>query len=45
MGSFAVVVDPIDETAKNFYAKYDFIQLPDSGKMLMSMRTLNELFG
>lgn len=45
MGSFAVVVDPIDEPAKNFYAKYDFIQLPDSGKMLMSMKTLNELFG
>jgi predicted GNAT family N-acyltransferase len=44
MGSFAVVVDPIDEEAQTFYAKYDFIQLPDSGKMLLSMKTLSDLF-
>ena len=44
IGSFAVVVDPIDESAEKFYKKYDFIKLPDSAKMFISIRTLNELF-
>ena len=44
IGSFAVVVDPIDEEAEKFYEKYDFIKLPDSGKMLISMKTLTQLF-
>lgn len=44
IGSFAVVVDPIDENAEAFYTKYDFIKLPDSGKMFMAMKTLNDLF-
>lgn len=45
IGSFAVVVDPIDEEAEKFYKKYDFIKLPDSGKMFISTKTLQELFG
>ena len=45
LGSFGVVVDPIDISAKNFYRKYDFIELPDSGKMFIAMKTLEELFG
>ena len=44
IGSFAIVVDPIDENAEAFYTKYDFIKLPDSGKMFMAMKTLNVLF-
>jgi GNAT superfamily N-acetyltransferase len=44
IGSFAVVVDPIDEEAEKFYEKYDFIKLPDSGKMFISMKTLRQLF-
>jgi predicted GNAT family N-acyltransferase len=44
IGSFAVVVDPIDENAEAFYTKYDFIKLPDSGKMFVAMKTLNDLF-
>lgn len=44
IGSFAIVVDPIDENAEAFYTKYDFIKLPDSGKMFIAMKTLNELF-
>lgn len=44
IGSFAVVTDPIDEEAENFYKKYDFIKLPDSGKMFIAMGTLEELF-
>jgi hypothetical protein len=45
IGSFAVVVDPIDEETKKFYKKHDFIKLPDSGKMFISTKTLQELFG
>lgn len=44
IGSFAVVVDPIDLEAESFYEKYDFIKLPDSGKMFIAMKTLHELF-
>jgi len=44
IGSFAVVVDPIDEEAENFYKKYDFIKLPDSEKMFIATKTLQELF-
>lgn len=44
VGSFAVVVDPIDEEAESFYAKYGFIRLPDSGKMFMAMATIQQLF-
>lgn len=45
IGSFAVVVDPIDEEAERFYTKYDFIKLPDSKKMLIATKTLQLLFG
>jgi hypothetical protein len=44
MGSFAVVVDPIDHAAEMFYKKYDFIKLPDSGKMFIAIKTLDQLF-
>lgn len=44
IGSMAVVVDPIDEAARNFYLKYGFIDLPDSGKMFLSMKTIASLF-
>lgn len=44
IGSFGIVVDPIDDEAKNFYQKYDFIELPDSKKMFIATKTLKELF-
>lgn len=44
IGSFAVVVDPIDEDAERFYEKYGFIKLPDSGKMFLPMNTIKLLF-
>ncbi|WP_445737081.1 GNAT family N-acetyltransferase [Mariniflexile sp.] len=44
IASFAVVVDPIDEDAERFYAKYGFIKLPDSGKMFLTMNTIKTLF-
>lgn len=44
IGSFAVVVDPIDKDAEEFYNKYGFIKLPDSGKMFLPMNTIKTLF-
>ena len=44
IGSFAVVVDPLDEDAENFYFKYGFILLPDSRKMFLAMKTIERLF-
>jgi len=44
IGSFAVIVDPTDQKAEFFYKKYGFIKLPDSGKMFLSMKTINQLF-
>ncbi|HED36825.1 MAG TPA: GNAT family N-acetyltransferase [Ignavibacteria bacterium] len=44
IGSMAVIVDPIDEQAVNFYDKYGFIPLPDSGKMFLPMKTITKLF-
>lgn len=44
IGSFAVIVDPIDEQAEIFYTKYGFIKLPDSGNMFLAMKTLDYLF-
>jgi hypothetical protein len=44
VGSMAVVVDPLDDAATRFYEKYDFILLPDSGKMFLPMATIALLF-
>lgn len=44
IGSFAVIVDPIDDDAERFYDKYGFINLPDSGKMFLPMDTIKTLF-
>lgn len=44
VGSMAVIVDPLDEEATRFYERYDFIMLPDSGKMFLSMATIAQLF-
>ncbi len=44
IGSFAVVVEPIDESAEQFYFKYGFLKLPDSGKMFLPMKTVGLLF-
>jgi hypothetical protein len=44
IASFAVIVDPIDDEAVSFYEKYDFIQLPDSKRMMLAMSTMKSLF-
>lgn len=44
MGSFAVVVAPIDSEAEKFYEKFGFIKLPHSKKMFIAMKTVKSLF-
>jgi predicted GNAT family N-acyltransferase len=44
VGSFAVVVDPLDDDAISFYIKYGFIELFDSKKMFLPMNTIKQLF-
>ena len=44
VGSMTVIVDPLDKEAVKFYEKYDFISLPDSGKMFLPMATIASLF-
>jgi predicted GNAT family N-acyltransferase len=44
IGSFAVIVDPLDKDAEDFYSKYGFIKLPASGKMFLTTKTIELLF-
>ena len=44
IGSMAIIVDPIDKNAIDFYNKFGFITLPDSEKMFLSMKTVEQLF-
>jgi ribosomal protein S18 acetylase RimI-like enzyme len=44
IGSMAVIVDPLDSEAIAFYKKYRFIELPDSGRMFLPMKTVAQLF-
>ncbi|MBL4651794.1 MAG: GNAT family N-acetyltransferase [Flavobacteriales bacterium] len=44
IGSMAVVVDPLSQFAVDFYLKYGFIYLPDSGRMFLPMKTIDKLF-
>jgi predicted GNAT family N-acyltransferase len=43
IGAMAVVVDPINEKAAEFYKKYGFEQLPDSEKMFLPMKIIEQL--
>ena len=44
VGAVAVIVDPITDAAKNFYLKYGFTSIPDSGRMFMSMKKIESAF-
>ncbi len=44
IGAVAIIVDPVNEDAENFYKKYGFIKLADSGKMFLPMKTIKKLF-
>ncbi len=44
IGAFAVIVDPLDTESEEYYKKYGFVKLPDSGKMFLPMKTISLLF-
>lgn len=44
IGFMAVIVDPLDKHAVQFYKKYEFIALPDNAKMFLPMSTIAKLF-
>lgn len=44
VGNHAVIVDPINEATKNFYSKFGFIQLKDSKRMFLPLKTAATLF-
>jgi predicted GNAT family N-acyltransferase len=43
IGAMAVVVEPINEKAIEFYKKYGFEQLPDSKKLFLPMKIIGQL--
>lgn len=42
LGILALVVDPIDENAIQFYKQFGFILIPDTGKMFIAMQTIRK---
>ena len=44
IGARAVVVDPIDHEAVTFYEKYGFKMIPDSGKMFITIKEIEDSF-
>jgi GNAT superfamily N-acetyltransferase len=43
VGSSMVVVDAIDEAAARFYRTHGFVQLPESMRLILPMRTVGRL--
>lgn len=44
IGSYAVVVDPIDDASKKFYQQFGFIELTTSQRLFLPMSTITSLF-
>jgi predicted N-acetyltransferase YhbS len=44
VGSSMVVVDALDERAAMFYAAHGFIQLPESKRLILPMKTIEASF-
>ncbi|MCC7452592.1 MAG: GNAT family N-acetyltransferase [Crocinitomix sp.] len=40
LGILAVIVDPYDDNAINFYKKYGFILIPSNNKMFIPIKTI-----
>lgn len=43
IGAMAVVLDSINKKATEFYKKYGFEQLPESGKLFLPMKVIEQL--
>lgn len=44
IGARAVIVDPLDEEAISFYKKYGFTLIPDTRKMFMTIKEIEDSF-
>ena len=44
IGSIAIVADPIDSYVETFYTKYGFVKLPESGKIFLTTKVIEQLF-
>lgn len=44
MGLYAVIVDPLDDSAIAFYENYGFILIPSSKKMFITIKTIEDSF-
>jgi len=44
MALYAVIVDPLDQNAIEFYESYGFIMIPGTEKMFLPIKTIEELF-
>lgn len=44
VGNHAVIVDPINESAEKFYAKFGFVNLKSSKRMFLPLKTIIDLF-
>ena len=44
IASIAVVVDPLNQKAANFYGKFGFVKLQDTTRMFMAMDTIRDAF-
>lgn len=43
IASLAVIVDPIDKAAEDFYSQYGFVKCKDSQQMMLAMKTIATL--
>lgn len=43
LGSVAVIVNPLDNDAENYYRHFGFVKLPRSGRMFLDMNTVKKL--
>jgi hypothetical protein len=43
IASYAVVVDAIDQQAKKVYLKYEFLELTDTSRLFLPMKTIQTL--
>ncbi|HEY0732642.1 MAG TPA: GNAT family N-acetyltransferase [Chitinophagaceae bacterium] len=44
VAAMAVILDPLDEEARRFYQKFGFVNLPDSKRMFLPMKTIEQIF-
>lgn len=44
LGAWGLAVDPINQAAEDFYARFDFQKLPNDKRLFISLQTIQKLF-